>query len=158
MLVIAIGVSGFGGVESLFAPKAELWEKWTAHQSDSTETVDHTAWDTFLKTYVSEHDDGVNRVAYGDVDDADKEALDRYIRSMASVSVESLPRDEQLAYWVNLYNALTVQVVHAHYPVKTIRDIDISPGLFSDGPWDKKLIEIDDIQIIRKERLTDLAM
>ena len=144
LLVIAIGVSGFGGVESLSAPKAELWEKWTVHQSDSTETVDHSTWDTFLKTYVSEHVDGVNRVAYGDVDDADKEALDRYIRSMASVSVESLPRDEQLAYWVNLYNALTVQVVHAHYPVKTICDIDISPGLFSDGPWDKKLIEIDD--------------
>ena len=89
----------------------------------------------------------MNRVAYGDVDDADKEALDRYIRSMASVSVESLPRDEQLAYWVNLYNALNVQVVHAHYPMKTIRDIDILLGLLSDGPWDKKLIEIDDEQI-----------
>ena len=30
-----------------------------------------------------------------------------------------------------------------HYPVDGIRDIDISPGLFADGPWDKKLVEIE---------------
>ena len=31
----------------------------------------------------------------------------------------------------------------AAYPVKSIKDIDISPGLFSDGPWGKKLITIE---------------
>jgi hypothetical protein len=30
-----------------------------------------------------------------------------------------------------------------HYPVESIRDIDISPGLFATGPWDKKLISIE---------------
>jgi hypothetical protein len=30
-----------------------------------------------------------------------------------------------------------------HYPVKSIRDIDISPGIFSNGPWDAKLLEIE---------------
>ena len=34
-------------------------------------------------------------------------------------------------------------VVLDHYPVDGIRDIDISPGLFADGPWDKKLVEIE---------------
>ena len=47
-----------------------------------------------------------------------------------------------MAYWINLYNALTVKVVLSAYPVESIRDIDISPGLLSDGPWDKKLVEI----------------
>ncbi len=28
-------------------------------------------------------------------------------------------------YWINLYNALTVRVVLDHYPVDSIRDIDI---------------------------------
>ncbi len=42
-----------------------------------------------------------------------------------------------------LYNALTVKVVLDHYPVDGIRDIDFSPGLFADGPWDKKLVEIE---------------
>ena len=143
VLLVALSVSGFGGLESLFAPKAELWEKWAAHQSESSTTVDHSAWDAFLKSYVSTHGDGVNRVAYGDVNKAGRQALDDYIRSMATVSVETLSRDDQLAYWINLYNTLTVKVVLTHYPVDTIRDIDISPGLFSDGPWDKKLIQID---------------
>ena len=87
--------------------------------------------------------DGVNRVAYGYVNKEDRQALDAYIRYMAAISVETLSRDDQLAYWINLYNTLTVKVVLTHYPVDTIRDIDISPGLFSDGPWDKKLIHID---------------
>ena len=29
-----------------------------------------------------------------------------------------------------------------HYPVESIRDIDISPGLFTDGPWAKKLVTV----------------
>jgi hypothetical protein len=30
-----------------------------------------------------------------------------------------------------------------HDPVDSIRDIDISPGWFADGPWGKKLITVD---------------
>jgi hypothetical protein len=48
-----------------------------------------------------------------------------------------------MAFWINLYNALTVQIVLAHYPVRSIRDIDLSRGLFADGPWDQKLIRVD---------------
>lgn len=142
IIIVALGVSGFGGVESLFAPKASLWEKWDAHAAQAPITVDHTAWDRFLKAHVSAHEDGVNRVSYGRVDAAGKADLDGYIRSLTAVPVAELSRNEQLPYWINLYNALTVKIVLAHYPVKSIRDIDISPGLFSDGPWDKKLIEI----------------
>lgn len=143
IVIVALGASGFGGVESLFAPKASLWEKWEAHNASSTQTVDHSAWQSFLTAFVGEHEDGVNRVAYGSVEAPDKAALDGYIARLTTAPVANLARDEQLAYWVNLYNALTVKVVLAHYPVDTIRDIDISPGLFSDGPWDKKLVEID---------------
>ena len=143
LLTLALGATGFGGVESLFAPKASLWEKWLAHDARSRTTVDHDAWQDFLDKYVSAHEDGVNRVAYGTVSKPDKSALDGYIVRMTAVPVAKLSRAEQLAFWINLYNALTVKVILTHYPVESIRDIDISPGLFSDGPWDKKLIEID---------------
>ena len=143
ILAFALSVAGFGGIETLFTPKAELWERWTAHQPGSNAKIDHSTWDWFLKSYVSVNDDGVNRVAYSDVDQAGHDQLDDYIRSMTEVTVDTLSRDEQLAYWINLYNALTVRVVLRHYPVETIRDINISPGLFSNGPWDNKLIKID---------------
>jgi hypothetical protein len=45
---------------------------------------------------------------------------------------------------VNLYNALTVQLVLRHYPIKTIREIRISPGWFSVGPWGRKLVVVEE--------------
>ena len=125
------------------APAAELWGRWMAQDPDSTLGVDHSTWDGFVTTYVAQGDDGVNRVAYGRVTDVDRTALANYIGRLETVAVSKLTRAQQLPYWINLYNALTVQVVLDHYPVASIRDIDISPGLFADGPWGKKLVTIE---------------
>ena len=46
----------------------------------------------------------------------------------------TLSSDEQLAYWLNFYNALTVDVILDHYPVASIRDIKTGPFDFK-GPW-----------------------
>ena len=73
-----------------------------------------------------------------------RSALLRMVRPRsAAVPISRYSRDEQLAYWINLYNALTVQAVLDDYPVESIRKISISPGLFSIGPWDRKLIRIE---------------
>ena len=53
----------------------------------------------------------------------DKKTLDELRRQMAQVDVVTLPRNDQLAYWINLYNISTVNVVVENYPVKSIRDI-----------------------------------
>ncbi|MCP5152725.1 MAG: DUF547 domain-containing protein [Ectothiorhodospiraceae bacterium] len=132
---------------SAAAPKAELWERWTAHDPAATRTVDHGLWDAFLRTHVRAHPSGVNRVAYGEVDARSRASLDRYLRDLAAIPVSALARPEQKAFWINLYNALTVRVVLDHFPVASIRDIDISPGLFSSGPWGAKLIEIEGEQL-----------
>lgn len=124
-------------------PKAELWARWAQHDPRSTATVDHGAWGQFLERHVRPGTDGVNRVDYGAVAPADRALLQGYLADMAAVPVSSLNQDEQCAYWINLYNALTVHVVLDHYPVASIRDIDISPGLFSQGPWGKQLITVE---------------
>ncbi len=126
------------------APKAEPWERWTAHDGASTATIDHSAWDRFIKAYLVPGRDGINRLAYGRVSVADRGALARTLDALAAVAISRYTRDEQLAYWINLYNALTVKTILDHYPVESIRDIDISPGWFSFGPWDKKSIEVED--------------
>ncbi len=125
------------------APAAELWGRWMAQNPDSTLGVDHSAWDAFVTTYVAEGDDGINRIAYGRVTDVDRTALDTYIGRLEAAPVSTLSRARQLPYWINLYNALTVRAVLEHYPVASIREIDISPGLFADGPWGKKLVSIE---------------
>lgn len=125
------------------APSADLWPYWQAHDESSTRAVDHDAWAGFLDTYLVEGEDGINRVRYGAVTDSDRQALDGYIERLSNIEVTGLARDQQFPLWVNLYNALTVAVVLDHYPVDSIRDIDISPGWFSSGPWGKKLVTVE---------------
>jgi len=133
----------FAAIPVSAAPVKELWAKWAENDPNSAISPDHGIWDTFLKTYVKDDPAGLNRVDYAGVTDPDKNVLAAYIKNLAATKVTSLNRDEQRALWINLYNALTVQVILDHYPVESIRDIDISPGLFSDGPWGKKLLEIE---------------
>ncbi len=125
------------------APKAKLWEHWLKNNPQSTTTVDHSAWNGFLKKYLRTSEDGINRVRYIGVVETDKRNLRQYLADMAKVKVGTLNRDEQRAYWINLYNALTVQVILDHFPVLSIAKINISPGFFAHGPWDKKLISIE---------------
>ena len=129
------------------APEANLWSRWTAHDPGSSVRVDHTAWDEWLERYVMTGDDGVNRVAYGSVSAADRANLDDYIDRLEAVEVFALNRSEQKAFWINLYNAGTVKVILDHWPTETIRDIDISPGFFADGPWGRKLITVEGVPV-----------
>lgn len=133
---------GAGGLEAMFAPKAEPWALWTAHDATSAQKINHQSWDTFLTRYVQKHPDGINRLPYAAVTDADKQSLTNYITAMRAIAINKYNRIEQLAYWINLYNAETVHIVLQHYPVASIRDIDISPGFFADGPWGKQLLTV----------------
>ncbi|MFQ5958959.1 MAG: DUF547 domain-containing protein, partial [Alphaproteobacteria bacterium] len=130
-------------LSALAAPKAELWQRWTAHDPAATATIDHSAWERFVKAYVAPQADGVNRVPYGRIGVAGRNALDDYIAALAATPISTYGRAEQLAYWINLYNALTVRVVLDHYPVKSILDIRISPGWFAIGPWGKKVVTVE---------------
>lgn len=129
----------FGGIERQFAPKAELWPRWQARGDQAG--PDHAPWTALLRKHVVEQP-GVNPVRYGAFTAEDRAALGRYIETLSGVAVDSLAPEAQFAYWANLYNALTVDVVLDHYPVASIRDIDISPGLFASGPWDAPLVTV----------------
>ena len=129
------------------APKSKLWPRWSAHDPASTQTVDHREWTRLLQAYTRPSDDGVVRFDYAGLAASDRPALDGYIARLAGIPVSGLNRDEQLAYWINLYNALTVRVVLDHYPVSSILKISISPGLFAIGPWGKKLIPVEGEEI-----------
>ncbi|HAT9084518.1 TPA: DUF547 domain-containing protein, partial [Legionella pneumophila subsp. pneumophila] len=65
-----------------------------------------------------------------------------YIKNLSQIDIDNYNRQEQLAYWINLYNALTVLTVANYYPIANIQEINISPGLFSVGPWGANIITI----------------
>lgn len=143
LVCMILPIAAFGSLEALFAPKADLWDRWTEHDPDSTATIDHSAWSAILMKNLSADETGLTRFAYGNMPDEDKATLAEYVNRLAGVRINAYSRGEQFAFWVNLYNALTVKTVLDHYPVASIRDIDISPGLFADGPWGKKLIQVE---------------
>ncbi len=126
------------------APKADLWPRWEASDPSSSTKVDHSQWHLFLRRYLATDDpSGVNKLRYGSVAHADKKLLEEYLSGLQKVKVSGLSRPEQKAYWINLYNALTVKVVLDHYPVRSILEINISPGWFKRGPWDAKLLKVE---------------
>ena len=129
------------------APSADLWPRWQQHDPDSTRSVDHQAWSDWLGAQIQVGDDGIHRIAYGKVTPAARKQLQDYLAALQGEPVSRLNRREQWAYWINLYNAATVEVVLAHYPVDSIRDIDISPGFFANGPWGKALLKVEGVAL-----------
>ena len=123
------------------APSARLWERWSAHNPESGATIDHGAWTDWLASRVIANPDGINRVNYAGVSGEERARLRRYIDSLAALPISDYNRAQQLAYWINLYNALTIDIVLEHYPLDSIRDI--SSGFFSSGPWGLELVTIE---------------
>ncbi|MBT6160397.1 DUF547 domain-containing protein [Flavobacteriaceae bacterium] len=86
----------------------------------------HATWNQMLQTYVSEE----GNVNYKDWQ-TQKSKLDTYITVLESMPPkEHWSKNQTLAYWINAYNALTVQLILNHYPLKSIKDIK--------DPWDTK--------------------
>ena len=137
-----VATAASGGARA--APKAELWARWQAHDPAADTAIDHDAWDRLLAAYSVPGRDGITRFAYARLAASpDRNRLDDYVAGLAGVPISDHSRGQQLAYWLNLYNALTVKLILDHYPVASIRDIDISPGLFADGPWGRPLLSVE---------------
>lgn len=129
------------------SPQKELWPRWEANKPTSTQVIDFQPWQDFLNRYVTTNYKKINVVDYAHVTKNDRAALAVFLQKMSAVQIAQYNRNEQLAYWINLYNALTVNTVLNHYPVKSIRDIHLSSGWFNTGPWDAKLIKVDGVPL-----------
>ncbi len=140
--LVAVLLASSGFINSWSSSQPELWEGWDSHNPKNATPIDHSAWGALLKKYLKADKTGLNLFAYGEMTEADKQALKAYIAHLSKIEITDRARNVQLAYWLNLYNALTIDVIVGHYPVKSIKDIDIS-GLFADGPWGKALIKVE---------------
>lgn len=108
---------------------------------------DHSLWNNLLQKYVSE----AGIVNYKAFKNKSSE-LRKYIATLS----ETIPHEEwsssqKLAYWINAYNALTIDLIIRNYPLESIKDIK--------DPWDQRLwkfgnqwLNLNDIehQILRK--------
>jgi hypothetical protein len=107
-------------------------------ESYGSKPIQHDQWTLLLQKHVSS-----GKVNYKGFTD-DKEALQSYLDLLSSHHPDenSWSREEQMAYWINAYNAFTIKLVLDHYPVKSIKDI--KKGIpFVNSVWDLKFITIE---------------
>ena len=147
-LAFALTVGLAAGTQGVAA--TTIAEVFAKHSPGSTITVDHSSWDKLLKTYVKPDRNGLNRVDYRSFKAKDHRTLKAYVKKLQATNVASLAKAEQFAFWVNLYNAKTIDVILDHYPVTSIRKITIKAGLFdilkssvgAGGPWKAKIMKV----------------
>ena len=108
--------------------------------TDSSAEDPNAAYNDFLAKYVVE-ENGINLIRYGAVSEADHQALKGYVSGLEGMKPSQMSRDEALAYWFNLYNAKTIDIILDNYPVDSIRDIGGS--VFSPGPWKKEVLTVE---------------
>ncbi|MEL6768105.1 MAG: DUF547 domain-containing protein [Pseudomonadota bacterium] len=128
-------------IERATLPPAAITDPgWQAFTAGSSRAVDHTAWDRFLAAYLRADGEGIGRVDYAAVTPDDHAALKAYIATLGREDVAALDRPAQLAYWINLYNAVTVDLVLDAYPVTSIRRV--GAGLLPTGPWGAPVVMV----------------
>ncbi|GAB4491013.1 MAG: DUF547 domain-containing protein [Saprospiraceae bacterium] len=100
--------------------------------------VTHELWNALLKKHV--RPDGM--VDYKSFV-SDSNDLNAYLKVLESAhpNDKSWSRNEQMAYWINAYNAYTIQLIVRNYPVSSIKDIKKGVA-FVNSVWDLKFIRI----------------
>lgn len=112
----------------------------------STIKVDHSVFGNLLSKYLDDnHPSGINRFDYNGVTSADMKKMENYLEYMSGIKVTSLNKNEQMAFWINLYNAVTVKVILDNYPLDSIKDI--SSEFLLQGPWKLKLITVEGYEL-----------
>ncbi|NQY41855.1 MAG: DUF547 domain-containing protein [Legionellales bacterium] len=122
------------------APNKNLWPIWQAYNNNSKTHIDHSKWQFVLSKGIIKKDE-IALVNYSLLKDKYHVILQEYLKYLSTINIVQYNKNEQLAFWVNLYNALTVNIVLENYPVDSIKDIKLS-GFFSSGPWDHEVFQI----------------
>ena len=118
---------------------------FAAHEKGGARTVDHAAFSRLLATYVQPAEAGLNRVDYAAFKSGGHAALKAYVAGLEATDVARLDRPEQFAFWANLYNAKTLDIVLDKYPIQSIKDISLGGTLLANvtgGPWKAKVVKV----------------
>lgn len=127
---LKFGNSGWLGMAGLDDKNLHWEEKSGNLEPQSKVILDHTAWDNLLNDYVL---DSGNVNYKGFI--REKKKLKKYLTYLSENQPQkSWPIEEQLAYYINLYNAGTVLLIVENYPISSIKDIK--------KPWRQEFIRV----------------
>jgi len=82
--------------------------------------IDFAVWDRLLHQYV----DSQGRVDYCGWKSQQPQTLSEWLSTVERLDIgSSLTREQQLAIWINLYNAFTISTILDRYPIASIRPL-----------------------------------
>lgn len=138
---------GFGSTLAMHAaPRRAEAAPLAAFAPAGTGSVPHERFDALLQRYVKPDAQAYNRVDYRSFRQSGRGELAAYIEALVAQDPTRLSAAEAYAYWINLYNAKTLDVVLERYPVSSIKKIDLGGGgLFKGGPWSKQILTVNGI-------------
>jgi hypothetical protein len=99
-----------------------------------SKAVDHKLWNDLVKAHVAT-DGSVDYKGFK----KDKAKLDGYLKLLSRTNIKGQSKNEQLAYWINAYNAFTIDLIVANYPVKSIKDIRNAKSLIAKATGDSQV-------------------
>ncbi|MFK7978459.1 MAG: DUF547 domain-containing protein [Saprospiraceae bacterium] len=105
----------------------------------ASKAISHTIFDNLLQKHVTPAG-AVNYKGFIQ----DKQLFEEYLTLLQNnhPDKKNWSKNEQLAYWINAYNAFTVKIIIDNYPTKSIKDI--KSGIpFINSVWDIKFINIE---------------
>lgn len=128
------------GTAESATPMAKI-DFWDDREDQSSFVVDHSDWQSILDQYlITGHQSGIHLLDYDVVTDNDASSLEAYLEYLQSLEPRQMNSAEQKAYWINLYNAMHVNLVLQRNPDNTIREI--RSGVFTAGPWEMDVLKI----------------
>lgn len=103
--------------------------------------ISHDQWTVLLKKHVGT--DGL--VDYKGFL-SDKGELQSYLDLLSeNAPSKTWTENDKIAYWLNAYNAFTIQLIINNYPLKSIKDLGGKKQIiFINTPWDIKFFKIGD--------------
>ncbi len=109
---------------------------------DFNPKINHNEWDSLLVKNVDELGK-VNYIAFIQ----DSIIFKEYLKKLSeNPPANNWLEEEKLAYWINVYNAFTIDLIIDNYPIKSIKNI--SDGLpMINSPWDIKFFKIGNIAL-----------
>ena len=101
--------------------KPALGKSWSASGQVSMDQIDHSAFDALLHKYVDA--DGYVDYRSWYRSSADRRALRNYLGQLSRASTrKSATQNARLAFWINAYNAVTLEGIMQVYPTDSIRN------------------------------------
>jgi hypothetical protein len=142
LCLLFIVLSSQAGFSYASEYQKRLWLKWSKYSPLSEKTISHESFKVFLARYLKPQADGINLIDYYKVSTVDRKILKEYLKSLSNIKIEQYNRDEQLAYWLNFYNALVINLILEHLPINNMREITLSSPLLARGPWQANIVTI----------------